>query len=131
MIEHVIEENRTLAIIIRSDFTSEGIKFLTENKSNFQVGYMNRNADYEVKPHYHKNQERIINTTSEVLFIRSGKINVNFYDSRHEIFENKILSKGDTIVFLGGGHGVIFLEKTEIIEIKQGPYMEENDKNYI
>tara|TARA_B110000014_G_C19908001_1_gene469812 strand:- start:137 stop:532 length:396 start_codon:yes stop_codon:yes gene_type:complete len=131
MLEYVKENSHTLAIIIRSNYKSENIKFFTENNSNFQVGYMNRNTDYEVKPHYHTKQTRIINTTSEVLLIKNGKINVDFFDSNKKILEKKILNTGDIIVFLEGGHGVQFLEKTEIIEIKQGPYMEENDKNYI
>ena len=131
MLEYIKEASSLLGIIIRDNYTGDKIKFFTDNESNFQVGYMNRNTDYEVKPHYHKNQKRIINTTSEVLIIKNGKVKINFFDSNKNIIENKILNKGDIIVFLKGGHGIQFLEKTEIVEIKQGPYLEENDKNYI
>ena len=31
-------------------------------------------------------------------------------------------------MLLEGGHSIKFIEKTEIIEIKQGPYLDRNDK---
>ena len=131
MLEYIKEASCVLAIIIRDNYKGDKINFFTDNESNFQVGYMNRNTDYEVRPHYHKNQKRTINTTSEVLIIKNGKIKVDFFDSNKNIIENKILDRGDIIVFLKGGHGIQFLENTEIVEIKQGPYLEENDKSYI
>ena len=39
-----------------------------------------------------------------------------------------MLTKGDIIILFQGGHGFKILEKTNIIEIKQGPYDPENDK---
>ena len=42
--------------------------------------------------------------------------------------ESKILGKGDVILFTDGGHGFTFLENTQMVEIKQGPYLSVNDK---
>ncbi len=33
------------------------------------------------------------------------------------------LIAGDIILLAGGGHGFTFLEDSEVIEIKQGPYI--------
>ena len=38
------------------------------------------------------------------------------------------MNKGDIILLVSGGHGFQILKKTEIIEIKQGPYSPERDK---
>ena len=38
------------------------------------------------------------------------------------------LLKGDLIILISCGHGFSMLEESEIIEVKQGPYMEEKDK---
>ena len=45
--------------------------------------------------------------------------------------KDKILTKGDIIILFQGGHGFQILEKTNIIEIKQGPYVEGKDKKII
>ena len=39
-----------------------------------------------------------------------------------------MLTKGDIIILFQGGHGFKILEKTNIIEIKQGPYQREKIK---
>jgi len=41
---------------------------------------------------------------------------------------SKILNKGDVILLVNGGHGFEMLEKTEMIEVKQGPYVGDKDK---
>ena len=42
--------------------------------------------------------------------------------------ESQILNKGDVILLALGGHGFEMLEKSEIIEVKKGPYMGDEDK---
>ena len=53
---------------------------------------------------------------------------VNFYDENQAYLENRILKKGDIILLAKGGHGFEMLEKSEILEIKQGPYAGDEDK---
>ena len=36
---------------------------------------------------------------------------------------------GDVILLASGGHGFQMIEQSEIIEVKQGPYVESLDKN--
>ena len=38
------------------------------------------------------------------------------------------MKKGDFILLAFGGHGFYFIEESEIIEVKQGPYSGEKDK---
>jgi hypothetical protein len=39
-----------------------------------------------------------------------------------------MLNKGDVILLADGGHGFKMIEDSEIIEVKQGPYAGELDK---
>ncbi|SVD87814.1 uncharacterized protein METZ01_LOCUS440668, partial [marine metagenome] len=64
----------------------------------------------------------------EVLYIKSGKVRVDFYDNEKCYMESKILVKGDVILLADGGHGFKMLESSEIIEVKQGPYAGDMDK---
>jgi hypothetical protein len=63
-----------------------------------------------------------------VLFIKSGKIRVDLYSKEKKFIQSETLETGDIILLVSGGHGFTFLEPSEIIEIKQGPYCEGQDK---
>jgi mannose-6-phosphate isomerase-like protein (cupin superfamily) len=66
--------------------------------------------------------------TKEVLFIRSGRVRVDFYTEAQVYIESTVLEAGDVILLAFGGHGFQMLEASEIIEVKQGPYVGEQDK---
>ena len=127
-IVHVTHNEKLLAIIIRSSFNKDGIEFFTPNEFSQQLGYMKRPTGYKIKPHIHNNIPREVNLTQEVLFIKSGKIKVNFYNSEKIYLESKFLSSGDVILLADGGHGFEIIDEAEIIEVKQGPYTGDIDK---
>ena len=120
--------NKIIAIIIRAGFSKNGIEFFTPNDFSQQLGYMKREKDYHIEPHIHNAISREVMLTQEVLFIKSGKVRVDFYSDDQEYYESKILNSGDIILLANSGHGIVTLEESEIIEVKQGPYLEEEDK---
>ncbi|MBI2603635.1 MAG: hypothetical protein HYW48_11340 [Deltaproteobacteria bacterium] len=128
MIEEFVFENKLCAIIIRSHFSHEGIKFFTPNEYSQQLAYMKRPRGYVIAPHIHNPVKRVVNYTKEVLFVRSGQLRVDFYRESQEYIESRILETGDVIFLAFGGHGFEILSDAEIIEVKQGPYAGENDK---
>tara|TARA_B100000886_G_scaffold305661_1_gene237544 strand:- start:40912 stop:41319 length:408 start_codon:yes stop_codon:yes gene_type:complete len=128
MIEKIVNNNTLYAIIIRRDFSFDGIKFFTEDSSPQQIGYMKRPKNYKIAPHIHLKKQRIVDVTHEVLFIKSGKVKINFYNHDQQYIMSKELSTGDTILLAEGGHGLTMIEESEIIEVKQGPYLENLDK---
>ena len=128
LIEQIINNESLLAIIIRSNFNKEGIEFFTPNDFSQQLAYMNRPKGYIIHPHYHNKVSREVTMTKEVLIIKKGKIRVNFYNEENCFIESRTLIDGDIILLANGGHGFDFLERTEIIEVKQGPYLGDNDK---
>jgi hypothetical protein len=62
------------------------------------------------------------------LFIRSGKLRVDFYDDEQNYLESRVLAQGDIVLLAFGGHGFEMLEQSEIVEVKQGPYAGDADK---
>lgn len=119
---------KELAFIIRRDFQKDGIQFFTPNDFSQQLGYMNRPQGYVIPPHVHNPVAREVQFTKEVLFIKSGKVRVDFYDDMQNYLESRILRAGDVVLLAFGGHGFEMLEASEIIEVKQGPYAGEQDK---
>jgi len=128
MVEYIKQDDLNLAIIIRAGFSKQGIEFFTDDNSSQQLGYMNRPKDYLIAPHRHNLVPRNVHFTQEVLFIKSGKVRVDFYDDNQHYIVSSILFSGDVILLADGGHGFKMLEMSEIIEVKQGPYCGEQDK---
>jgi anti-sigma factor ChrR (cupin superfamily) len=128
MIDIIKKNNNMLSVIIRENYRSEGIEFFTPDDFSQQLGYMNRKKGYSIPPHRHNIVERKVTLTQEVLYIKSGKVRVDFYDDDQVYLESRILNKGDVILLATGGHGFEMLEDSEMIEVKQGPYVGEEDK---
>lgn len=128
MPEEIRAGSQLYALIIRSDFHSEGIKFFTPDDYSQQLAYMNRPAGYVIEPHVHNPVRREVHRTQEVLFVRSGKVRIDFYDDSKAYLESRILGTGDVILLISGGHGLVMLEACEMVEVKQGPYVGDADK---
>jgi len=128
MIEKVCDDDTVMAIILRREYRADGIQFLTPDSYSQQLGYMNRPQGYVIKPHLHCPVSREVAYTNEVLFIKSGKVRVDFYGRDQSYRESRVLNSGDVILLIVGGHGFEMIEASEIIEVKQGPYAGEHDK---
>jgi len=130
MIEEICSQHGRVvfSVIIRSQFFAQGVRFFTPDTYSQQLGYMNRPQGYVIAPHVHNPVPREVQFTKEVLFIKSGKVRVDFYDDERIYLESRVLRQGDVILLAFGGHGFEMLEPTEMIEVKQGPYAGEADK---
>lgn len=127
-IDRIVQGNGLLAVIIRSDYSKDGIEFFTPDDFSQQLAYMNRPAGYVISPHVHNKVQREVFYTQEVLFIKKGKVKIDFYDDDRKCIDTRILETGDVILLASGGHGFEMLEETEMIEVKQGPFAGEKDK---
>jgi mannose-6-phosphate isomerase-like protein (cupin superfamily) len=127
MITEIKNGNKTLAIIIPKDFSEKGIHFFTPDSFSQQLAYMNYSKGKEIQPHNHNPVKRNVHYTLEVLFIKKGKLRVDFYDDK-KYLKSCILVAGDIILLAGGGHGFEVLEDLEMFEVKQGPYTGDKDK---
>lgn len=128
MIEHITYDNILLAIIIRSSFNEAGVTFFTSNNMSQQLAYMKHPHGKIIQPHVHNPVPREVLYTQEVLFIKSGKLQVDFYDKKQKYIKSRILMEGDIILLATGGHGFKVLEEVQMIEVKQGPYAGDQDK---
>ena len=128
MIEEIKYKEKLLAIIIPGDFNKEGIHFFTPNDLSQQLAYMHHPKGKVIEPHVHNPVPRQVQYTQEVLFLKKGKLRVDFYDDEQNYLESRLLKEGDVILLATGGHGFEVIEEIEMIEVKQGPYAGEEDK---
>lgn len=127
-VEEVRHNGQVLGIIVTHRFKHTGIHFFTPGYFSQQLGYMRHPAGKVIEPHMHNRVPREVHYTQEVLFIRKGKLRVDFYDHERNYLKSRVLEAGDVILLIEGGHGFEVLEEIEMIEVKQGPYMGDQDK---
>jgi mannose-6-phosphate isomerase-like protein (cupin superfamily) len=126
--QEITHNDQLLGIIISSNFRKPGIHFFTPNSLSQQLAYMRHPEGKIIQPHVHNPVPREVTYTQEVLFIKSGKLRVDFYSDQQEYLESHVLEAGDVVLLVQGGHGFEVLEEVEMIEVKQGPYVGEQDK---
>ena len=127
-LERISANGTAMSIIVHAEFRHPGIHFFTEKTLSQQLAFMGHPAGKLIAPHVHNPVPREVQFTQEVLFIRKGRLRVDFYDVDHRYLESRILEAGDVILLIQGGHGFEVLEEVEMIEVKQGPYVGEHDK---
>ena len=122
MIEKIKDGEELLAIVVKDFSYKEGVEFVTPDQFSIQLGLQNRSKGTKVPAHAHFSINEIKNVKfSETFYIKKGKVNVTLYNLSHQKIKDIILNTGD-IIYLIGGHSVEFLEDSQIIEFKQGPY---------
>lgn len=129
--EEIKHRKKLIAIIIRADHTCKKTAFFSPHGFSQQLGYIVYKKNGIIKAHCHKKVKKKITLTQEVLFIKKGKLAVNFYTPAKKYMSSRTLKKGDIIFLCSGSHGFKMLADTEIIEVKQGPYSGvEDDKEH-
>lgn len=129
-VERLVDPAGTeLAIILRADFAADGLEFFTPDDYGQQLGYMRHPAQHVIAAHVHHEIERTVRSTLEVLLIRSGTVRVDLFDDDLVHVAVRVLTDGDVIMLVAGGHRFEMLTQAEMIEVKQGPFLGTADKS--
>lgn len=128
MIKEIKHNDKILAIIIKNNYSKEGVEFFTPNDFSQQLAFISHKKGKVIEAHTHNIVPREVNYTKEVLVIRKGKLRVDFYEENQLYIESQQIEQGDVILLAYGGHGFEVIEDCEMIEIKQGPFLGGNDK---
>ena len=121
--ETITNNNLTLGLIIRS--IPKGSIPLTGENEPLQLVSLNHSTGTKLQAHKHKPQTRTTEKLQECLVVKRGKISVGIYDQCDNFFKNITLSTGDAYIAMNGGIEINFLEDSEILEIKNGPFLED------
>ncbi len=131
LIEKIEHEGRILAYIIPATARPERTTFLTPPEDKQQVGFVVYPGGGAIKRHFHKPFKREIHGTSEVLVVRTGRCEVDLYDTHdaeRKLVATRVLGTGDVLVLVAGGHAFRIEEDTVFLEVKQGPDLGVDDK---
>jgi hypothetical protein len=128
MKEEIVIDGQICAIILPAGFDEPGIQFFTSNDLSQQLASMSYAPGKVIEAHTHNPVLREVSYTQEALFIRKGKVRVDFYTQQQEYRMSRVLGTGDVVLLIKGGHGFEVLEDLNMVEVKQGPYVGDADK---
>jgi hypothetical protein len=122
LVEAIAWQGQPLCYIVRRQLNPDQTTFLTPADLNLQVGYVVHPAGHEIQRHVHRQIERTVFGTCEVLVVRKGRCFIDVYSKERELVAMRELGEGDVMIMVAGGHGFRMLEDTVLLEVKQGPY---------
>ncbi|MGC1402267.1 MAG: hypothetical protein WA974_04990 [Thermodesulfobacteriota bacterium] len=128
--EKIQADGKPIAIIVRKEFNQPGVHFFSPFEFSQQLGILVHPSGHEVKAHVHNLIARDVRVTQEVLHVIEGKVEITLFAENKKYITSRLLSKGDTILLAYGGHGIKILEPSKILEVKQGPYVGMEDKEF-
>ena len=127
-VENFEHNGEMYALIVRNEFSRPGVNFFTPGDLSQQLAYMHHPAGKVIEAHFHNPVPRTVTHSQETLFIKRGRLRVDFFDDKQNYLESRELKAGDVILLARGGHGFQVLDDLEMIEVKQGPYAGDRDK---
>jgi len=106
------------------DAWAGGLNFFSIDSEFIQVGTWCYESGKELLAHSHNKVERQVFWTQEVLYIKKGKIKADIFNLESKKVGEFIGNSGDVLILLIGGHGYQILEdETQVLEVKNGPYL--------
>ncbi|MFN3531099.1 MAG: hypothetical protein ACK41Q_01075 [Candidatus Brocadia sp.] len=122
LIEHITWHNQRIATIIRSEYLPDKTTFVTPDAYYQQAGFVVYSKGGVIPRHSHLPLQRHLIGTPETLLVRKGRVEVELYAMDKSLLTTSVLTEGDIILLVAGGHCFRCLEDTILLEIKQGPY---------
>jgi len=130
-VERIEHDGEMIALIVRNEFSRPGVSFFTPGELSQQLAFMRHPAGTTIAPHVHNPVRREVTQTQEMLYVKRGRLRVDFFDAAGQYVESRDLGPGDMILLIKGGHGFEVLDEIEMIEVKQGPYAGARDKTLL
>lgn len=125
----IIDGANLIAQIYDINLINETV-FPTPGSNEMQFGVGLNKEKKTLKTHIHKRVKRQLKHTSEFLYVIQGYMKIDIYNEKEEIVKKIKLKPGMALLQFFGGHSIELGADTKYFEIKQGPYLGQNDDKY-
>lgn len=123
--EVITDKEEVLALVFRYANRPEGLWFPTPSHYPLQVGWHAQKKKRFVPLHSHQSVDQRVHTdhAQEFLYVEKGAVTLTITNTTQKPIRTVLLKKGDSILIIGGAHEVTIGPRTNILEVKQGPYL--------
>ena len=122
-------EGNRLCVHSQSLVGEKIVDFWDLKNASLEVGFMHRGPNDPVKLHRHTTRKNdVLRRTNEVLIQLDGQMIITIFTDDGSLVR-ELSSTGMSItLFIQGAHKIDFVESTNIIEIKNGPFQGPSEK---
>jgi len=119
----ILYKNKVVGMLIRT--IKSGSLPVTDGRHPLQVVTLKHPKGKYLIAHTHKPMVRTTRRMQECLVVRKGRIKLDLYGPDNKLFKKIILKAGDAYLSLNGGIGIHVLKNAELMEFKNGPFLED------
>ncbi|MEK7642978.1 MAG: hypothetical protein AAB372_00815 [Patescibacteria group bacterium] len=112
---------------LRIQVIAPGSVPVTAGKEPLQMVTLKHPAGAYLKAHAHTPISRTTDQLQECLIVKKGAASIDLYGPAPEYvkFDSVSLAVGDVFILMNGGYGIHIVEDAELIEVKNGPFVED------
>lgn len=124
--ERIFHNNKLIAVHLNALSANVGSHPATLESEALQAMSLKYSTGARIKAHYHSPQRRVTECLQEGLVVMKGRIAVDLYSvDEKKLFKSVEVKAGEVIILADGGHGINFLEDSELFEFKPGPFKDD------
>ena len=121
-IRKITHKGKLYAVYFNVLEANEGLSFISEDEDFIQVGIWNYLPKKVLPAHYHNESPREATRTCESVYVVRGKVKCNIYTKSGSFIDTFDLNENEMVMQLYGAHEYEILDKTIVVETKNGPY---------
>ncbi len=121
--EKILYKNTVIAIRVKT-FKTGSIP-LTDPREPLQLVTLKHPKGTSLKAHIHTPKKRTTYKLQECILVRKGKVKIDLYTIDKKFLKYVYLTAGEILMLVNGGYGIHVLKDSEMIEIKNGPFLED------
>jgi len=121
--EEIKVDNKLLGIKLKD--IKDGSNPITKGNYAIQLVTLKHPKGTKLDSHYHKPKKRVTQKLQEAFYVRKGKVRLDIYLTPRSLPKRIYLTEGQLYISLSGGFGVTVLKDAEVLEFKNGPFIED------
>ena len=121
-IKKITRKGKLYAVYFDVLEANDGLSFISDDEDFIQVGIWNYSPKKILPAHYHNEYPREATRTCESVYVVRGKVKCNIYTKSGSFIDTFDLNENEMVMQLYGAHEYEILDKTIVVETKNGPY---------
>ena len=119
--------DKNLLLGIKINKIKTGSIPITNSSEFVQIVTLKHDKGSYLKAHTHKPKKRVTQKLQECMVVVKGEIKLDLYNLKNKLVRHITIKAGQAFLILNGGVGVHIKKDAEIIEIKNGPFIEDKE----